>query len=303
MDFIKSTLGFTGRNIRLFFKDRGLVLTALISPLIVLVLYILFLHGVFRDSFVSSLGGMTIDDGLINGYIAGYEVSSILAVCGVTVAFIANMTMVDDRVSGVSADLLITPCKKSVLTLGYYLATAAVTLVICYIALAVGLIYIAIMGWHLTAANVFGAIFAVLLTSLFGTALSSIVCTFLKSRGAITAVSTVVSSVYGFICGAYYPISQFAKGIADIVMCMPGTYFTGLLHHHFLAGYSDLFLDAGLPDEAVTAILDSLDANMYFFDNPVPVVNMYIIAACTVVGLIAAFVVINLVRKKHKNKV
>ncbi len=300
LDYVKTTLNFTARNMRMFFKDKGVVFTSLISPLVILILYILFLHGVLRDSFLSSLGGMPLDDALINGFIAGYEVSSILAVSGVTVAFIANMTMVDDRITGARNDLMITPVNRSALVLGYYLATAAVTIVICYAAMFIGFIYIAALGWKIAAADVFATMLDVLLTCLFGTALSSVVCTFLRSRGAMTAVSTVISFSYGFICGAYYPISQFADGMANAVMCLPGTYFTGLLHNHLMGAYSQLYLDAGLPSEAVTAILDSLDVNMYFFGSPVSIGKMYAVGFAVVVGLIAIFVLINVLRKKGK---
>lgn len=299
---MKATLQFTARNIRMFFKDKGLVFTALISPMVILILYILFLHGVLKDSFVSALGGFELDETLVNGFIAGYEVSSILAVSAVTVAFIANMTMVDDRVTGARNDLLVTPVNRSVLTLGYYLATAAVTLAICFIALAAGLIYIAVMGWHLRAADVFCAVADVILAVMFGTAFSSIICSFLRSRGAITAVSTIVSFAYGFICGAYYPIAQFASGIANFVMCLPGTYFTGLLHNHFMGVYGGLFADAGMPAPMVDGVLDSLDVNMYFFDNYVSVGKMYAVAASVVVGLIAIFVIINAFKKRHVDR-
>lgn len=293
LDFLRTTLCFIGRNIRVFFKDKGLVFTSLISPLVILILYILFLHGVMRDSVLSGLGGFELDDVLINGFVAGYEVSSILAVSGVTVAFVANITMVDDRLSGARNDFLITPVNRAALVLGYYLATAAVTIAICYAAMFAGFIYIAALGWKIAAADVFCTMVDVLLTCLFGTALSSVVCTFLRSRGAITAVSTIVSFSYGFICGAYYPISQFADGMANTVMCLPGTYFTGLLHNHLMGAYGQVFLDAGLPSPAVTGIFDGLDVNMYFFGDLVSVGKMYAVGVSVVVGLIAIFVIIN----------
>lgn len=301
--YIKQTAAFTARNIKVFFKDKGTVIAALIAPLVILLLYVLFLHSVLKGTFDSALGGFTLDDKLINGYVAAYEVSSILAVCGVTVAFVANMSMVDDRVTGARADLVITPVKQTVLVLGYYFATAIITLAICYIALAVGFAYMAACGWGMSVGSCFAAILDVFLTVMFGTALSSVICYFLKSRGAINAVSTIMSTVYGFICGAYYPISQFASGISNFVMCLPGTYCTSLLRTHFMGGFYDKFIDAGMPSEAATGILDSLDANVYFFDKAVPVWAMYVVAACSIVALVALFVVLNAVHKKHKNKV
>ena len=43
------------RNTRLFFKDRGMFFTSLITPVILLVLYAAFLSNVYEDSFRSAL--------------------------------------------------------------------------------------------------------------------------------------------------------------------------------------------------------------------------------------------------------
>lgn len=301
---IKSTAAFTARNIKLFFRDKGTLISALIAPLVILLLYVLFLHGVLKSSFTSALPeSFELSEKLIDGYVASFEVSSILAVCCVTVAFIANMAMVDDKVTGVRADLDVTPVKGRVLVLGYYFATAAVTLVVCYVAMLVGFLYIAAMGWQMTVGDTFAVIGDVFLCTLFGTALSSVVCVFLKSRGAINAVSTVVSTVYGFICGAYYPVSQFAKGIANTVMCMPGTYCTGLLRAHFMGSYAAEFAAAGIPEGIVDEIMKNLDAKLFFFDNAVPLWAMYTVVCCTVVALVGIFVLINAIKiKKRKVK-
>lgn len=299
---LKRTMAFVERNIKVFFKDKGSVVSALISPLVILLLYVLFLHGVLKSSFTANVEGLNIPDKLINGFVASFEISSILAVCGVTVAFIANMSMADDRVSGVRADLDVTSAPQTTFTVGYYLSTFIITLGICYVTLAVGFVYVAICGWYLSVGDVFLLMLDVMLNAAFGTALSSIVCTFIKSKNAINAVSTIVSTVYGFICGAYYPISQFASGIANTVMCLPGTYITGLIRGHFMQAFGTEFVSAGLPQMAVDGILDSMDVNIYFFGTLVPTWTKYVVAVSTVVVLVAVFVVMNIVIKKLRVK-
>ena len=41
------------RNVKLYFKDKGMFLTSLITPVILLVLYATFLRNVYVDSFRS----------------------------------------------------------------------------------------------------------------------------------------------------------------------------------------------------------------------------------------------------------
>lgn len=43
------------RNTKLFFKDKGMFVTALITPMILLVLYATFLGEIFEDSFSSAI--------------------------------------------------------------------------------------------------------------------------------------------------------------------------------------------------------------------------------------------------------
>lgn len=85
-------------------------------------LFITFLGNVYRDSFLSCIPeGLTVPDSLTQGFVGGWLMSSLLAVCCVTVAFSANMIMVQDRVTGAAGDFSVTPVKRSVMSLGYYL--------------------------------------------------------------------------------------------------------------------------------------------------------------------------------------
>ena len=69
------------RNTKLYFKDKGLFFSSLITPLILLVLYATFLANVYRDSFVSALPeGMQVADSLIDATVGGQLISSLLAV-------------------------------------------------------------------------------------------------------------------------------------------------------------------------------------------------------------------------------
>ena len=121
----------TRRNIILFFKDKGMFFTSLITPAILLVLYATFLGNIYKDSFLSSLPeGFTLAEDLINGLVGGQLMSSILAVSCVTVAFSSNMLMVQDKANGTIKDLSISPVKKSTLALSYYFATLISTLII-----------------------------------------------------------------------------------------------------------------------------------------------------------------------------
>ena len=131
------------RNVKLFFKDRGMFFTSLITPAILLVLYATFLGNVYKDSFISALPeGIILSDKLIGALVGGQLISSILAVSCVTVAFCSNFLMVQDKANGTIKDLRISPVKASALSLSYYAATLIPTLIICLAAAVICLIYL-----------------------------------------------------------------------------------------------------------------------------------------------------------------
>lgn len=290
------------RNTKLFFKDKGMFFTSLITPLILLVLYATFLGNVYEQSFTSALPDtLNIPQKLIDGCVGGQLISSILAVSCVTVAFCSNMLMVQDKANGSIKDFTVSPIKPSKLALGYYFSTLISTLIICLAATAVCLCYVAAVGWYLSAGDVLLLILDVFLLVMFGTALSSIINFFLSTQGQISAVGTVISSGYGFICGAYMPISQFSETLQKIISFLPGTYGTSLVRNHAMRGVFAEMSAQGFPKEVIQAIKDSIDCNLYFFDNKVGIYAMYIVLVLSVAVLIAVYIFMN-VMKSRKTK-
>lgn len=287
------------RNTKLFFKDKGLFFTSLITPLILLVLYATFLGNVYHDSFAMSFPeGMEVPEKLVDAAVGGQLISSLLAVCCVTVAFCSNMLMVQDKVNGARKDLTITPVKSTTMALGYYIATLISTLLICFLAAGAGFLYLGKVGWYLSGKDVMLILFDVFLLVMFGVALSSIINFFMSTQGQISAVGSIVSSMYGFICGAYMPISQFSKGLQKALSFLPGTYATSLLRNHALRGvFAEMKAD-GYPKEIINGLRDVIDCNVYFFDNKVELSTMYVILGGSVVVLVGIYVVMNMMKRK-----
>ena len=296
---MKTALALIKRNIKLFFKDKGMFFTALITPAILLVLYATFLGNVYRDSFEMNLPeSFQLPEKLMNGLVGGQLISSILAVSCVTVAFCSNFLMVQDKANGSIKDLRISPVKPSILSLSYYVATLVSTLLICLVAAGICLGYIGAVGWYLSGTDVLLLLLDVVLLVLFGTALSSIINFFLSSQGQISAVGTVISAGYGFICGAYMPISSFGEGLQKVLSFLPGTYGTALVRTHSMQGALAEMEHHGLPAEVIEAIKDSLDCNLYFFGEQVALPTMYLILGGAVILLIAIYILMNSIRKK-----
>ena len=289
------------RNTKMYFKDMGMFLTSLITPAILLILFMTFLGSIYKDSFVSAIPkGLEVSDKLINGLVAGQLSSAMLATSCVTVAFCSNLLMVQDRANGTRKDLIVSPIKKTTLGLSYFLASILSTLIVNLTATMICFIYIGCMGWFLSVGEALLAILDVILLTLFGVSLASCINYFLNTQGQASAVGTIVSSCYGFVCGAYMPISSYGKGIQNLMAFLPGTYGTSLIRNHMMNGALDS-LSEQLPSEAIKAMKDSVDVNLYFFDNSVEVWQMYLILLSFIVLFIALYLVFVKFIKRREN--
>lgn len=295
-------IALTKRNTKLYFKDKGMFISSLITPMILLVLYATFLKKIYDDSFRSALeaAGASISDSVLNGCVGGQLIASLLAVSCVTVAFCSNLLMIKDKTDGARHDLTIAPVRFGTLGLSYYLSTLASTLIISLSATAVCLLYLARVGWYMTATDIALMVLDVFLLTMFGTALSSCINFFLSTDGQASAVGTIVSAGYGFVCGAYMPISNFGDGLQKVLSFLPGTYGTSLLRNHAMHGVFEEMRNQGFPDAVVESIRDSVDCNLYFFGTKVETDTMYLILCASTLLLIGIYVAFNIVAGRRR---
>ena len=300
---MKSTAILIKRNVKLFFKDKGMFFCSLITPLILLVLFVTFLGKAFKDSYMSMIpAGVDVSEKIINGLAGGQLLSSLLSVSCVTVAFCANMLMVQDKMSGARKDLLMTGLKKSELSVSYYVATLFTTLIIAFVATFVAFIYIAVVGWYLSVADVLFIFLDVLLLTMFGTAISSLVNHFLNTQGQVSAVATIISSMYGFISGAYMPIASFSPALQKILKFMPSTYGSSIIRNHCMNGALKAFENCGMPNDAMNEIRKGIDCDLFWGNTKVPMAAMYGILIGTIFAFLLAYILINKFTEKKKRK-
>ena len=70
---MKTLYYVTARNMKLFFKDKGMFFTSLITPLILLVLFFTVLGNVYRDTFLSFVpDGVQVPAALADGFVGGW---------------------------------------------------------------------------------------------------------------------------------------------------------------------------------------------------------------------------------------
>ena len=290
----------TLRNIKLYFKDKMTFLVSLITPLILLVLFIAFLKSTYEDSILSIIQGFDLDQSLIDALTGGWLFSSVLATSCITIAFCSGM-MVIDKINRANIDFMVSPVKKSTLQLSYVLANLFSTFIITFVLLIVGLIYLACVGFYITFVDILLIVFGIIITSLFGTILANIIWTFTQSQGVVSGVCTLVSALYGFICGAYMPIRTMGQGMQYFVSLLPGTYATVLFRQGFLNSVLNRMRET-LPQGMINGIASGFDVKMSFFGHDVSTLALILLISISTIVLLGVFLFINKFKKKTKTQ-
>ena len=73
---MKQLGALTLRNMRLYFKDKGLFFVSLITPAVLLVLFVTFLGNIYKKSFLSALPpGLLSGESLVDATVGGQLIS------------------------------------------------------------------------------------------------------------------------------------------------------------------------------------------------------------------------------------
>lgn len=288
------------RNLKLFFLDKAGVFFSLLAPLIVLVLYVLFLRDVQIDSITAGFEGTPLDAKKVASFIDSWMIAGTVSIACLTVSLSACTTMVSDRSRGINKDSLASPVKNWSIKLSYFVSNYIITVMICLVVLFVGFIYIAATGgWAISVGEVFALIGTVFFSALSATLLMCFIAYFIKTEAVMGAVVGIMSAMLGFLLGAYMPLSTFPKAIQMICGIIPGTHATGIFRNLFMTGAYNNIIE-GLPVEAADDLRDTFGMNVNFFGTNLGVGGMIAVVAVSIVIFFALNVLAVTVLSKKK---
>ena len=239
---MRGILGFIKRNVLLFFKDWQSILFSLLTSIIVLVLYLLFLKGTFVSAIQSAMEqypglASMVPQKDIDMFANLFLLSGILGSAMISVPFSCITVLVKDRANKVDYDILATPMKREQIIFAYFVSAVLTSILLNSIILAVGLIGIRMQGnMYLNASQVIKAFSIVALGSISASSIFMIVVLFFKTVSACEAFFGILSAASGFVIGAYIPISQFSDGVQTVCNLFPASQITIMLRNILLNG-------------------------------------------------------------------
>ena len=225
---MRKFMGLTKRNLLIYFKDRQSVIFSMLTSIIVLVLYMLFLKNTYIDSANSAMKGLEglIDDKDIDMLVNLILLVGVIGSALITVPYNCLSTIVNDKENKIDYDISATPLKRWQIVLSYFVASTISAFVMNAVILTIGYIVLSAQGnMYISAESIAYSYALIFLGSLSATAFFMLIIIFFKTSSA---------------SGAFFGmLSQFSKGIQNFCNFFPGTGVTVLYRNTILNGLLD----------------------------------------------------------------
>ena len=275
----------TKRNIKVYLKDKTAIIFSMMTQIIILGLYLLFLKQNYVDSMTSMLDGFNIktEDNLINALVNSWLVSGVIGTSVVTVAMNSLSVMISDKQNKIDYDYNASSVKGSTVVLSYFSGAVVNTIVISAILLTAGIAFSCILG----------SVSAVLILMF--------VASFFKKNSTYAAFNTLISVAIGFVIGAYIPVSQFSDGVQTFVNLIPGSHIAAMIRNVLVSPcINDISTSLAGADHGMFAAEaeKAFATNLNLFGNEVDFTFMMMYS----IGAILIFLILNLISYRFSSK-
>lgn len=234
----------TKRHLKMIFANHIRMMYTLMVPVVILVIYILFLRNLeitMAENTLSEIYKIStdmLDKQLlkqVSSIIDGWMMSGLLAISIITISLQTNSLIVEDKEKGINRDFVSSPINRNVLISSYFLYNFIVTSVLSIIVLIICLCTIACYGEFLMSfLDILLILIVVLFSTLLSTLITTFICLFINTEGVLASIIAVFSAGAGFLMGAYMPMSMLPTGIQYVCAVFPLTYPCALTRFAFL---------------------------------------------------------------------
>ncbi len=231
---LRAFKGMTIRNMKVYGKDIISLLLSMLTQLIVLGLFVLFLKDSYVDVINEELGNLknmlSKDD--IEAIVNSWLVAGVVGTSVVTAALNALSVMVHDKMDRIDYDYTAAAVKSRTVVLSYFTGAMLSAVVTSSILLTAGLGYLAVSGsFLLSALDIIMLYGIVVLGSISSTLVLMLFISFFKKDSSLSAFGILISVAIGFAVGAYMPVGQFSESVQTVVNLVPGSQITALLRN------------------------------------------------------------------------
>ncbi len=251
-------IAFANRNLKLYFRDKTGVFFSMLSVVIIIGLYVLFLGDVWTDSIGNVPHGKELMD---NWVMAG-----VLAVTSVTTTMGMLGNMVQDKGLKIVKDFYVSPMKRYEIAGGYILSAFFVGIIMSFFAFLLAEVYIVANGGaFLQTEDFLKVVAAVFLATFMNTTMMFLLISFFRTINSFSTASTVVGVFIGFLTGIYLPIGMFPEGVQWVIKLFPTSQAAALFRQIMMKSVmAESF--AGAPKSAAAEVQEYLGVVYHYGD-------------------------------------
>lgn len=212
------------RHIYKFLRDKAAVFTSLLSVIILLALYFLFIGRQYTD------GIENLSEPLQTRIVIGVMMGGILVINTISLSLGVMGNLVTDIDQKKLEGFLVTPIKRYKIILSYYLSAIIVTSVLTLLMWALTILYAGIFkGYWYPIDIIIIASLLIILYTFISTALMVFLTTLIKSVNAFGTLSGVLGTFIGFLSGIYMPLTVLGQAMIYVASFNPFTHMSILL--------------------------------------------------------------------------
>ena len=276
------------RNLKVFFRDKNSVFFSLLSVIIIIGLYVLFLGDTLMGNMKNIEGARFLMDSWI--------MAGLMAVSSITATMGAFGIMVEDKSKKYINDFYAAPLKRRDIAGGYILSSFLIGMIMSLITFVLSEIYIVSYGGQilpfLSILKVFGLIIISVLSS---SSMVFFIVSFFSSNNAFAAGSTVLGTLIGFLTGIYIPIGILPGAVQFIIKIFPVSH-AGVLFRQVLMDIPLAASFSGAPSEMLSSFKEEMGVTFnYGGVIASPLTHILVLVATT--ALFYGLAVLNISRK------
>ena len=256
------------RNLKLYFRDKAAVFFSLLSVIIVLALYVLFLSNVQVQSIKQQVGN-TIKETDISYLTNTWILAGMLSITTVTSTLGALGFMVNDKEKKILMDFKSSPLKMSTYPTAAIITAIIVGTIMSTLTLTIYTSYIYInTGYLLNPIILTKTIALIIASATMSASLMGFLISFLNTNNAFSSVSILIGTTIGFTNGLYIPLGQLSNNIQNIIKLLPFSHIASLFRR-ILMSESMIKVFNNAPQEAIDGYTEAFGVNLKWNGTPI----------------------------------
>ncbi len=281
------------RNLKLYYRDVSGVFFSLLSVIMIIFMYAVFLGQNQIDNLRAGLGNIAGIDGLVIAWV----MSGILCVSTITVPISALGVLVEDRNNRIIGDFYTSPIDRKFLVLSYLISATVITTLVSMVNLVVGQIYLAAIG-----ADLLGfipcllTIALIIFSSFIFSTIFFYIALSIRSVKAFGSLAAIVGTLVGFFGGIYLPIGVMSPTIQTFVNILPIAHSATLFRQVYMVPYLEKVF-TGAPISILEEYRDFSGLDLNFAS--IQLAPWHMILVLTLVGILFYLLSMRQIKKAH----